>query len=452
MKSAMLAVALAALLQATSAHYRFSQLAFDGQTTPDYAYVRKNTNINSPLQDPSSTDMRCNTGATAAAKTATVAAGATVGMNVGYGDTVVHPGPLMVYLSKAPAGKTASTYDGSGDWFKIFQEGTSVINSTGMFWETTGKVNFTWTLPANTPPGDYLMRTEHIGLHQAQQAGGAQYYMECAQLTITGGDASASPSPVAKIPSSEIYSKTDPGVMINIYYPIPQSYTPPGPAVWGSGAGGSSSSAPAPVASSAAVSSAAPSASSSAPHVAASSAASSAAPVAATSAAPACAAPVAGSSVKPSAVTHTKTGTEAAPAPTAMPTTHGNAADASGTQSMYGQCGGIDYKGATACGAGAGCKSWNPYYFQCLAGASTAAAAAPAESSAAAAAPSAKPEQTSVAASAAPHSAPTTMATVASAGTGEAPAPTSTASASASAAPAAASAKSCKKKRISRKH
>jgi hypothetical protein len=28
------------------------------------------------------------------------------------------------------------------------------------------------------------------------------------------------------------YKATDPGIMINIYYPIPTSYKYPGPAVW----------------------------------------------------------------------------------------------------------------------------------------------------------------------------------------------------------------------------
>ena len=38
-------------------------------------------------------------------------------------------GPGMVYMSKAP--NDVQSYDGSGDWFKIFQEG--VCNTGGDF-------------------------------------------------------------------------------------------------------------------------------------------------------------------------------------------------------------------------------------------------------------------------------------------------------------------------------
>ncbi len=39
------------------------------------------------------------------------------------------------------------------------------------------------TIPPDTPSGDYLLRAEVIALHTAGQAGGAQFYMSCYQLT-----------------------------------------------------------------------------------------------------------------------------------------------------------------------------------------------------------------------------------------------------------------------------
>lgn len=86
-----------------------------------------------------------------------------------------------------------------------------------------------FTIPAATPPGDYLFRIEHIGLHSATAAKGAQFYISCAQITVTGSG-SGTPGPLVAFPGA--YKATDPGLMINIYYPVPTTYTMPGPAVW----------------------------------------------------------------------------------------------------------------------------------------------------------------------------------------------------------------------------
>ena len=69
-----------------------------------------------------------------------------------------------MYLSRAPR-DNVKAYDGSGDWFKIFQEG--VCNSVGNF---TTNAWCTWDMnwiaarvPKNTPNGEYLAHFEHIG-------------------------------------------------------------------------------------------------------------------------------------------------------------------------------------------------------------------------------------------------------------------------------------------------
>lgn len=50
----------------------------------------------------------------------------------------------------------------------------------------------------------------------------------CVQINVTGGG-SATPAGVS-FPGA--YVGTDPGITINIYYPVLTSYTPPGPAVY----------------------------------------------------------------------------------------------------------------------------------------------------------------------------------------------------------------------------
>lgn len=60
---------------------RFLALIADGVTTPNYKYVRKNTNYNSPVTNATSIDFRCNVGgleSAASTSTYTVAAGSTV--------------------------------------------------------------------------------------------------------------------------------------------------------------------------------------------------------------------------------------------------------------------------------------------------------------------------------------------------------------------------------------
>jgi hypothetical protein len=68
-------------------------------------------------------------------------------------------------------------------------------------------------IPSCIEPGQYLLRAEMIALHGASSYPGAQFYMECAQINVTGGG-SAKPSTVS-FPGA--YSGNDPGVKFNLY-------------------------------------------------------------------------------------------------------------------------------------------------------------------------------------------------------------------------------------------
>jgi hypothetical protein len=85
-----------------------------------------------------------------------------------------------------------------------------------------------FTIPKNTPSGKYLVRVESIALHQAQNVGGAQMYLSCAQVEVTGGG-SGTPGPLVAFPGA--YDANDPGLRWS-YYPIATSYTAPGSKVW----------------------------------------------------------------------------------------------------------------------------------------------------------------------------------------------------------------------------
>jgi hypothetical protein len=234
-KFASLFAAAAGLVPGALAHYNFEALIVNGETTGPYEYVRRTTNYNSPIEDVTSPNMACNAGGSdpeimAATGTMTVQAGDQLGFTVA--SEIGHPGPQAVYLSKAPG--SASEYAGDGDWFKIYELTYSEITAEGLKWATSpsgagGIKNFTFTLPAEVPSGEYLLRAEHVGLHSAGSVGGAQFYIGCAQLKVEGGG-SGTPGPTVKFPGA--YDGSEPGIHINIYYPPPQSYTMFGPAPW----------------------------------------------------------------------------------------------------------------------------------------------------------------------------------------------------------------------------
>ncbi|EPE27705.1 fungal cellulose binding containing protein [Glarea lozoyensis ATCC 20868] len=182
---------------------------------------------NGPVTSVSSLDIRCNVGAsTKSVSTIDVAAGSTLGFTAK--SSISHPGPLLVYLAKVPEGKTAANWDGSGNvWFKIYEIGPKFGGS--LSWPAMGQTNINFKIPSATPSGEYLVRVESIALHSASGANGAQFYISCGQINVTGGG-SGKPTDLVAFPGA--YKSSDPGIMLNIYYPVPTSYAMPGPAVW----------------------------------------------------------------------------------------------------------------------------------------------------------------------------------------------------------------------------
>jgi lytic cellulose monooxygenase (C1-hydroxylating) len=151
-----------------------------------------------------------------------------------------HYGPVQAYLS---AVDDSSTADGSDGWFKIYAD-TWAKNPSGAsgdddYWGTKdintccGRLDV--KIPSDIQAGDYLLRAEALALHTASSSGGAQFYMSCIQLTITGSG-SASPSTVS-FPGA--YAASDPGILVDIHAAM-TTYIAPGPTVY---SGGSTKSA-----------------------------------------------------------------------------------------------------------------------------------------------------------------------------------------------------------------
>ncbi|KAF9039952.1 cellulose-growth-specific protein [Panaeolus papilionaceus] len=202
-------ITLAVLAHSASAHYIWTTL-IAGSTTSTAA-VRQPVN-NSPVTSGTGNDARCNTNPGSASQTVSVSAGSTIGFKLD--NTLYHSGPAAIYLGKAPG--SAASWDGSGsNWFKIAEWGATF---NPFKFTAEGQSQLTTTIPSSTPPGEYLVRIEQVGLHVA---GAPQWYISCAQINITGGGG-GNPNKVS-IPG--YVSASDPGLTVNIYYPIPTSYT-----------------------------------------------------------------------------------------------------------------------------------------------------------------------------------------------------------------------------------
>ncbi|KAH7018005.1 glycoside hydrolase family 61 protein [Microdochium trichocladiopsis] len=220
MKVAGILAVAAVALEGVSAHYIFQQLKVANTQFSLWQNIRQHTNGNSPVTDLASNDLRCNVGAKAGT-TASVKAGDSFTFTL---DTAVyHQGPISVYMSKAPG--SVSSYDGSGGWFKIKDFGPTFSGGSSS-WPLYQQ--YTATIPTCIANGEYLLRIQSLAIHNPWPAGIPQFYISCAQISVTGGSGARTPATVS-IPGA--FKSTDPGYTANIYSNF-NSYTVPGPTVF----------------------------------------------------------------------------------------------------------------------------------------------------------------------------------------------------------------------------
>ncbi|RYP92237.1 hypothetical protein DL770_001656 [Monosporascus sp. CRB-9-2] len=239
-------VLLASAAQAAP-HYTFPNLAGEAA----WSSVRQTANFqsNGPVTDVNSQAIRCyeRSPGTAAPSTTAVRAGGQITFVAA--PSIYHPGALSAYMAKAP-GKAAD-FDGSGPvWFKVYQDMPTLANGQYQ-WPSDGKSQLTFTIPQCIENGEYLFRIEHVALHSASSVivptissdrgtscplepsmgtNGAQFYISCAQVSVSGGSGSKKPSNLVSFPGA--YSPNDPGLLINIYNNGGKQYQPAGPSVF----------------------------------------------------------------------------------------------------------------------------------------------------------------------------------------------------------------------------
>ncbi|KAF8914867.1 glycoside hydrolase [Mucidula mucida] len=224
-----------------SARTVFSAVSVNGVDQGHAVGVRV-PSANAPITDITSSDIACNTNFIQPVSDAVipVAAGDQVTAqfhhySAGYqGPDPSDPldptnkGPVLAYLASVPDAADVGT---TGlEWFKIFEDGYTPANrqwASDRLFLNGG--NATFTIPSCLASGDYLLRAESINLLSASSYPGAQFFMSCAQLHITGVPSAEAAAP-ATVAFPGAYTDEDPGIVTEIFGI--SSYTPPGPAVF----------------------------------------------------------------------------------------------------------------------------------------------------------------------------------------------------------------------------
>ena len=143
-----------------------------------------------------------------------------------------HHGPVTAWLAKVDDAATAQV-SSALKFFKIAEDNLDLATNT---WGVDNMVaNGGWAyfdLPTCIAPGDYLLRVELLALHSAYDSMGAQFYVSCANVRVSG-DGTFTPSETYSIPGA--YQQNDPAIKTNIWGPTPntadnkgQQYLAPG--------------------------------------------------------------------------------------------------------------------------------------------------------------------------------------------------------------------------------
>jgi cellulase len=232
-----------AVAKLAASHATFQSFVIDGKDAGQHFAVQTPANGNNPIKDVTDSAMSCN-GGKATSDFVSVAAGSSVGMQWHHNDPMTendgeepiassHKGPVMVYMAKADTNGEGAV------WTKIWEDGFK-DGAWGVDRFIDSKGLITVDIP-DLEAGEYLIRPELIGLHEANSKGGAQFYNGCGQIKVTGSGSASLPT--AGTDMTKAYKADDAGVLYNMYGGDDSSYEIPGPKVWD---GASSGSSPAP--------------------------------------------------------------------------------------------------------------------------------------------------------------------------------------------------------------
>ncbi|CDO76191.1 Auxilliary Activities Family 9 protein [Trametes cinnabarina] len=195
---------------------------------------------NGPVTDLTLIDLQCNgdsadgvIGSAPAPLVAPVNAGEEIHLNwTTWPDS--HVGPMITYLAKAPSDITKWLPGDDAVWFKVAESGKTADGK----WAATDLLSaansiYTFTIPPNLQPGQYIIRHEIIALHSAFAYPGAQFYPSCIQIQVSGTGKAFPTSGLVSFPGA--YTPETPGIVFDVYQNTSQPYPIPGPPVWTGG-------------------------------------------------------------------------------------------------------------------------------------------------------------------------------------------------------------------------
>ncbi|RPD53086.1 hypothetical protein L226DRAFT_473662 [Lentinus tigrinus ALCF2SS1-7] len=249
MRSATILVAsLLAFIPNVVGHGYLKSVAIDGKTYQ--GNVPNNPSVDSPIRliddvDPvkgaSNPNLSCGQNAQNAALVASANPGSEVAFAWASGNGGNWPhntGPMLTYMASC-GDTTCDKFDASNaQWFKVDEVGKKSDGSAWVQQDIMNGKTYSFTLPDNIQPGDYLIRHEIIALQLAVSEGGAEFYPSCTQVRI-GGNGNGAPNATVSFPGA--YSDTDPGILTPDVYNPGFTYTFPGPAIASFVAGSSGS-------------------------------------------------------------------------------------------------------------------------------------------------------------------------------------------------------------------
>jgi lytic cellulose monooxygenase (C1-hydroxylating) len=221
-----------------------------GDQPPSVVWYSDNYGQQDPLYSKvvATDDMACHTNATPGGRLVPVKAGSTLTLHwetpEGGPWRDSHEGPILDYLA-ACEGNCNAAKASELKFFKIAQQGMYQSphhtddwrNSTFGLWATDIIRNKTNTWNVRIPDslvGQYVLRSEIFALMGAGNKGHAQMFPQCVSLNILKSDVPTkdpyTSGAVAKL-GRDLYTETDPGILISIHHEI-DKYIIPGPPVW----------------------------------------------------------------------------------------------------------------------------------------------------------------------------------------------------------------------------
>ncbi|KAI9674030.1 MAG: hypothetical protein M1829_003873 [Trizodia sp. TS-e1964] len=179
-------------------------------------------------------DIICHTGASPAPIHMTVAAGESLSMF--WGTWIVgHQGPVIDYMANCN-GPCESVNKDDLKFFKVGGVGLLSSKGSGPYgnrgtWaaDQLQDNNATWTMtiPPTIAPGNYIVRHEVIAHHNSYLLGGAQNFISCINVKVTGSGIANPPG----IPAKEFYHQEDKNIHFSIWADH-STYDIPGPTLW----------------------------------------------------------------------------------------------------------------------------------------------------------------------------------------------------------------------------